>query len=49
MKIKPWSLIGILLCLSFLAACQGTQEQSSPDDDRAPIVEPYKYHPKSNR
>jgi hypothetical protein len=50
MKVKPLSLIGMFLCLSILVACQGTQEKSSSDDqDRAPIVEPYKYRPKSNR
>jgi hypothetical protein len=49
MKIKPRSLIGLFLCLSFLVACQGTQEKSTQDEDRAPIVEPYKYQPKSNR
>jgi hypothetical protein len=41
--------IAMFMCLSILVACQGTQEESSSDEDRAPIVEPYKYRPKSNR
>lgn len=52
MKTKA-TFLAALLCisvfLSVLAGCQGTQEKSPPDEDRTPIVEPYKYHPKSNR
>lgn len=41
--------LAMFVGLSILVACQGTQEEPSSDEDRAPIVEPYKYRPKSNR
>jgi len=41
---------GLLLLSAILSSCQGTRETSSPEERRdAPIVEPYKYRPKSNR
>lgn len=52
MKSKKWifiSLLGIFLGFSILTACPGTQERSSSEKEHAPIVEPDKYRPKSNR